>query len=88
MSGDPSLDVVLRSAIHLLLCKDDALMYLHFVLMPSEREVSKVGVLSGFYGGFSHGFLTNFITALFIGTKTVTMEDLSLSLLPRSIPLA
>ena len=87
MSGDPSLNVLPRPDVHLLFRKDDTLMYSLLVLMSSEH-ISKMGFVSDSAETASYGFLANFITALFLGTKTVIVEDLSLSLLPRPIPLA
>lgn len=45
MSGDPSLDILLRPGVHILFRKDNTLMHPHLVLMPSER-VSKMRFVS------------------------------------------
>lgn len=45
MSGDPSLDALLRPSVHLLFRKDNTLVHHHLVLMPLER-VSKMGFVS------------------------------------------
>lgn len=37
MSGDPSLDVLLRPSVHLLFRKDNTLMHSHLVLVPLEH---------------------------------------------------
>jgi len=45
VSRDPPLDVLLRSGVHILFRKNNALMQPFLVLMPSER-VSKMGSVS------------------------------------------
>ena len=45
VSRDPSLDILLRPGVHLLFRKNNTLVYLHLILMPSEC-VSKVGFVS------------------------------------------
>ena len=87
MSSDPLLNILLRLGVRLLFRKDNILIHSHPVLMPSDPR-QQDGVRFGFIVGCSHGFLANLITALLFGTNTVILEDLSMSLLPKLIPLA